>query len=131
MLFRPGKNWFNGNEGYSNSVLNKDRLNEDIVFWGADFNVKSENFSGGSIDTVFGGFKLDLREAKLSEGNSTLEVNAVFGGGEVIVPKDMRVEVETSAFMGGVTNQTSNSAASGSTLKIKATAVFGGIEIKN
>lgn len=52
------------------------------------------------VFTVMGGVDLDLREAVLAPGVSEIEVTAVMGGVNVIVPPDVRVECVGSAFMG-------------------------------
>lgn len=131
ILFKPHTNWNFGSDS-SGSISSKDSLNESVVFWGLDEVIKSDNFRGGQVDAVFGGFKLDLRGAQISKDDAQLEVNAVFGGGEILVSKGMRVEVETAAVMGGVVNKATTANNNDQPLlKIKATAVFGAIEIKN
>ena len=129
ILFKPHKNW--GNHGDA-SFLNKDRLDESIVFWGLDADVKSDNFVGGKVECVFGGFKIDLRDTKISNDGARLEISCVFGGGEIVVPQDVRVELESDGFMGGVSNKArASNNSSDPVLRIKASAVFGGVEIKN
>ncbi|MEP7103279.1 MAG: DUF5668 domain-containing protein [Candidatus Dojkabacteria bacterium] len=113
------------------STVSRDFINESVVFWGMDELVKSDNFEGGKLDCVFGGFKLDLRDAKISKDRARLEINCVFGGGELYLPRDLRVEVESTSVMGGVTNKAVSGKATDPIIRIKATAVFGGLEIKN
>lgn len=131
ILFRPDKhgNWHDS--GDMNQV-HKDRLDESIVFWAQNEKVISDNFKGGKLDCVFGGFKLDLSEVKLAKDGASLEVSGVFGGGEIILPKGVKVEMENASIMGGITNRVTDKGGTDSpVLKIKATAVFGGLELKN
>jgi hypothetical protein len=48
-----------------------------------------------------GGFTLDLREAPLPPGVTEIKVFAMWGGGEIIVPPDVVVEVSAIGIMGG------------------------------
>lgn len=131
ILFKPSRHW-GGNWAEQGSEAKKDTLNESVVFGSYNEVIKSDNFKGGKLDSVFGGFKLDLSNVKIAKEGANLEVNSVFGGGEVIVSKDVRVDVENSSVMGGVTNRaTTSTKVSSSLLRIKASAVFGGVDIKN
>ncbi|NNK62152.1 MAG: DUF1707 and DUF2154 domain-containing protein [Gemmatimonadetes bacterium] len=49
-----------------------------------------------------GGFTLDLREAPLPPGVTEIRLFCFWGGGEVIVPPDVRVEVSVAGILGGV-----------------------------
>jgi hypothetical protein len=49
-----------------------------------------------------GGFELDLREAPLAPGVTEIRLFCFWGGGEVIVPPDVRVEVSVAGILGGV-----------------------------
>lgn len=50
---------------------------------------------------VMGGFSLDLREAPLPPGVTEIKLFCMWGGGEIIVPPDVRVEVSIVGIMGG------------------------------
>jgi len=130
IIFRP-KRWDNHDDSFSNSsTVEKDWINESVVFWGMDYVVKSDNFEGGKVECVFGGFKLDLRKAKIKD-DAALELNAVFGAGELLLPRDVRVQVESTSVMGGVTNSTMSGKTEDPLIRIKASAVCGGVDIKN
>lgn len=130
ILFRPKHNF--GWESRNPSKVNRDSINESIFFSATDLVIASDNFIGGKIDGVFGGFKVDLRQVKLAPNGAMLEINGIFGGGEVILPSDIKIEVETVSVVGGVSNHVvSRSTAGDPVLKVKAVAVFGGIELKN
>jgi predicted membrane protein len=126
IVFRPKRF---SNIGHTTKVA-KDSVEESLIFWGMDQVIESNNFQGGNIDCVFGGFKLDLRGVKIKDG-ATLEVSCVFGGGELFLPRDVRVLLEGSSVMGGVTNNTLSGKDTDPLFRITASAVFGGIDIKN
>ncbi len=50
---------------------------------------------------VMGGFELDLREAVFPPGVTEIRVFAMWGGGEIIVPPDVALEVSAIGIMGG------------------------------
>jgi hypothetical protein len=54
---------------------------------------------------VLGGFELDFRDAPLPPGVTEVRVLAVMGGGEIIVPPDVVVEVSAVGIMGGFEEQ--------------------------
>ena len=54
------------------------------------------------VVAAFGGAQLDLREARFPTGVIDLEVKAVFGGVQIIVPPGLAVDVDVSSFAGNV-----------------------------
>ena len=59
-----------------------------------------------SVFAMMGGGRLDLREARLLEGEVTIRVFALMGGAEIIVPEGVYVHVGGFAFMGGFGDHT-------------------------
>ena len=55
---------------------------------------------------VCGNLELDLRDARLSPGLTTIEVDVTMGNVEVIVPPGFQVDVEASSFLGAVEERT-------------------------
>lgn len=55
---------------------------------------------------VCGNLELDLRDAQLAPGVTTIEVDVTMGNVEVIVPPGMRIDVEASSFLGAVEERT-------------------------
>ena len=101
------------------------------VFSGGQEEITSQEFSGGAVSAVFGGVELDLRRAGLSGGEATLEVTVVFGGIELRVPPDWRVNLQTTTIFGGVENkrrQPSREESAGE-LTITGSVVFGGLDV--
>ena len=59
-----------------------------------------------------------------------IEVTAVFGGVELIVPRNAKVIVQNTSFFGGVDNKMRfGNPNAEHTLMLKCSAVFGGIDI--
>lgn len=93
---------------------------------------QSLNFKGGKATAILGGINLDLRQAQLYNNQAFLDVTALFGGVEIHVPDTWRVELKGTPILGGIENQTKpNPDSDAPVLKIAATAMFGGIDIKN
>lgn len=94
------------------------------------------------VSATFGEARLDVRMARLNEGENVLRLNALFGEIKVIVPQGMRVYMESSARfgevkapghgIGGVTMHDEfalGAADTSSYLRIEATATFGEIKV--
>jgi hypothetical protein len=81
---------------------------------------------------VMGGAELDLRNAELEDLDSTITVVAVMGGAEITVPEGVDVDVGGFAFMGGKEFKPGKTVPppSAPSVRIKAYAVMGGIEVK-
>jgi predicted membrane protein len=102
------------------------------ILAGTDRRIDSQEFKGGDVSNILGGTKLDLLEAKLAAGDWLLTVSSVLGGVEILVPRDWRIEIYPTSMLGGVDDHTRQTpAAGGGKLLIKASALLGGIEIKN
>lgn len=102
------------------------------IFGGVERRITDKNFKGGTISAVFGGAEIDLRSADLDEKGAVLDVSVIFGGAEIRVPESWALELRPSVILGGVSNKASNpEESSGPRLVIKASAIFGGVDIKN
>lgn len=120
------------------------------VFSGARQAPANSPFTGGRLTSVFGGSHLDLRQALLVPGQTAVvDVFTVFGGTEIRVPEGWRVELQTTAIMGGVNDerprrnavQTTAAAPPGGTtaaaetasaprIVIRGTVIMGGVTVK-
>lgn len=104
------------------------------VFSGVDAASDSASFKGGAVSAVFGGADIDLTQAQLDPEGAYLELTAVFGGIDIRVPRDWRVQVTGVPVFGGWDAKVENRVdknAEGPVLRIHCTAMFGGIDIKN
>lgn len=108
-------------------------LRISAVFSGVERRVTSDAFRGGHVSAVFGGADVDLRQAKLAEQGATLNVSALFGGVDLYLPRDWRVAVNPNEVLGGVDDKCrqDTAASDGPTLVVNASAVFGGVDIRN
>ena len=82
---------------------------------------------------VLGGVSLDFREALLGSGITDVNLLAVLGGIEIIVPPEMAVEVDGMAVLGGFEYQTDAPLRSNPdlpTLRVRGLAVLGGVNVE-
>jgi hypothetical protein len=70
------------------------------VFDGAELRSEAKAFRGGSMLAWYGGVDADLREATLAP-DARLSVTALFGGIQLIVPPEWRIEKDIKAVAGG------------------------------
>lgn len=95
------------------------------------------------VNATFGEVRLDVRMARLAEGENVLRLNALFGEIDVLVPHGLHVLIESKAAFGevsvpghsvsGITAHeafTLGGAQSTSYLRIIATATFGEVSIR-
>lgn len=121
--------------GYSGEIpeIKANDLDAFVIFAGINRRIESKEFRGGKATALFGGIDLDFYHAKLAGNQATVDLTAMFGGIEVRVPRNWKVVVDSHAILGGVEDK--HRAEPGNqieaTLFIKATAIFGGVEIKN
>jgi predicted membrane protein len=113
------------------SPINDNYFDALNIFGGGNQKVLSENLQGGKITSIFGGSEVDLREAKVHK-NATIEVFSLFGGGDIIVPKDWTVKTEVVAILGGFSDARTNlGGGDGPVVVIKGMVIFGGGEVKS
>lgn len=104
-----------------------------FAFWsGVERKVDSDNFRGGDLTAIMGGYEIDLSKATMAGKTATLQVFALWGGGVVRVPKEWRIQFEVLPLMGGASDESESTGGAGApTLLIKGMAIMGGIEVKN
>ena len=104
------------------------------TFAGLETASTSRSFRGGSLNATFGGLELDLHQAILAPEGATLSATALFGGIDIRVPRSWRVIVEGNPIFGGIENSATldtDTPESAPSLTIKASVLFGGLEINN
>ncbi len=113
------------------NIFAKDYFDEVNVFGGSSMKFTSQNFQGGKTTNIFGGGNIDLREAKAKDG-AVIEVFTLFGGCEIIVPSDWKVNVGTTSIFGGFEDKRFVKPNEiGPTVFITGTTIFGGGEVKS
>jgi predicted membrane protein len=92
-----------------------------------EFHSTSTAFRGGKVTTWFGGGVVDLRDAVIDPDGATLEVNALFGGGNLVVPEDWNIETRVIG-LGGIGDGRTKIERSpdAPTLRVEGQALFGG-----
>jgi len=80
---------------------------------------------------IMGGVQLDLRYARFSAPEVTIQAYALMGGVEIIVPEDIEVDMAGIGFMGGFDHEASGPGLPGAPrLKVTGFALMGGVEVK-
>jgi hypothetical protein len=85
------------------------------------------------IVAMMGGAQLDLREARFPPGVIDLEVKAVMGGVQIVVPPGLAVQMHGSAIFGGfqdVNRAPANPDPEAPLLRVHGLAMMGGVNIE-
>lgn len=98
------------------------------TFSGCNLNYNGEVFEGAELTATFGGVKCDLRSA-IIEKDCAIQVSAIFGGIDILVPDNVNVKVSSNSVFGGISNKTA-SHQNAPTIYISGSCMFGGVEIK-
>ncbi len=125
------KNFFGRDNGLNVKIDYQGGTNDhSAIFSGTSYNFAGEKFMGTTINAVFGGVEMDLRNAIIDE-DVMIHATAVFGGIEIWVPSNVRVKVSNVPIFGGVDNKANHSLDKDApVLYINSTCMFGGIDIK-
>jgi Cell wall-active antibiotics response 4TMS YvqF len=115
----------------SSGTETDDEFDLVTIFDGVDFASTAPAFRRGSVLTWYGGGQIDLRGATLDPAGAKLNVRALFGGVQIIVPETWRVEQRMVAFLGGVgdSRDSAETQGTGPLLVLDGWAVFGGIDV--
>jgi predicted membrane protein len=105
------------------------------IFGGGRRRVTSDNFQGGEVFAIFGGFHIDLRGAQIPSGRAVVEINAIFGGVELTVPENWRVGVRGTGIFGAFEDKTipprPDVGVTPPELIVTGSAIFGGATVRN
>lgn len=91
----------------------------------------SQAFLGGDVTAIMGGCEIDLRSARIEDGEAVIDALAFWGGIEIHVPPDWEVVSRVTPLLGSFENRTLLPSQPGQRLVIRGTAVMGGIEVTN
>lgn len=101
------------------------------MFSGSDLRPTTA-FQGADITAVLGGSKLDLTGATMAGDTATIEVFAMMGGVQILVPRDWDVTLKVASIMGGcVDKRRPSTVPATKRLVIQGTALMGGVEVKD
>lgn len=112
----------------------RDVMNQAAILGGSMKKVTTQNFVGGDILAVLGGATLDLRTADLAKKEAHLEITAVMGGVDILIPEDWQVDVRVTSIFGGIGDRRptlDKDRINEKTLIIHGMCFFGGLDIKN
>lgn len=126
------KDMFNSKINRKISELNKNSKSEKNVsayFSGQKVAYSKEEFDGINMEAVFGGIKLDLREAIIKK-DVVINARAIFGGIDILVPENINVVVSSSSMFGGVDSKREINQDNKITIYVNGSSLFGGIDIK-
>jgi len=100
------------------------------IFGPLSFRSTAASFRGGTIDCRFGGGVIDLRDAAPDPAGARLDVKAVFGGAQILVPEGWRVTTRVLGIGGaGDSRPRTERGEDAPRLTIEGTAIFGGFGI--
>ena len=106
---------------------------EAAVFSGVDRHIAGTDFHGAQCTAVFGGCKIDLRDAQIQGREAVLETYAIFGGVEIRVPDDWEVVNHGVVLFGGMDDHRRRpiKGPDTKTLILNGATIFGGTSVKN
>jgi hypothetical protein len=94
------------------------------------FESTARSFRGGKVDLWFGGGIIDLRDATLDPAGARLDVRAMFGGGQLLVPESWNVTTRVLGIGGaGDGRPKVDRPLDAPHLTVEGTALFGGVGI--
>lgn len=115
--------------------ISEDYIDESAIFSSTTKKVMSKNFLGGKLTCIFGGIDLDLREAELAKGSSTLDIFTLFGGTDIIASNNQKIIVSITSIFGGFDDKRYFVKDAGTdedrVLVLKGMVIFGGGDLKN
>jgi hypothetical protein len=115
------------------AAVDDDRLDLVAAFGGLDRRATSKTFTGGTVTVVFGGGELDLRDVEVPAPPARLNVVSLFGGVDVVVPRDWNVRLDVLPVFGAAEDDRPRREAEHDEVDLTVTGfcAFGGVTVKN
>jgi hypothetical protein len=111
-------------------VPEADEIALTAIFEPLSFRSTAAKFRGGTLDCWYGGGVIDLRNATLDPAGAHLQVKAVFGGCQILVPETWRVSLNVRGLGGiGDARPRIDRPDPAPHLSIEGTAFFGGFGV--
>ena len=124
----------NINNTDSTDKIDIDYIDEVAILGGGRKVLNSTNFKGGKVTTVLGGVDIDLHECSLAEGTNFIDLTTIFGGVDLIVPRDWKIIVNVTSIFGGFDDKriidSNQIQESNKVLIIRGFVLFGGGDLK-
>jgi predicted membrane protein len=129
----------------ANMILNKKkskrRVSDDYIIeknfeinnvFSSDYkNVNSPSLESAEVFSLFGGSTVNMSNSSIATSGFNLELTAIFGSVEVILPEDCTIEIKGSPMFGKINDRSRLGSISTKKAILDCTCVFGEIEIKN
>lgn len=101
------------------------------AFGGVEKRNTARAFTGADLTAVFGGTELDLRAAAIEDGPARINAVAMFGGVEIIVPREWNVQMDVLPVLAGATDDRPRRDDRNDDIDLVVTgfAAFGGVSV--
>lgn len=99
------------------------------IFGGKDLSYDGQVFEGGEFTAIFGGVECDLRGA-IIEKDCKINATAIFGGVDILLPKNVNVKVSSTNIFGGTGDESERPVDATVTVYVEAVSIFGGVDLK-
>lgn len=107
-----------------------DEIELRAIFEPIHYQGKAAAFRGGTLEFWYGGGVIDLRESVLDQAGAHLEVQAIFGGAQILVPESWRVTANVKGIGGLGDNRPPMARAEDAPhLTIEGFVLFGGFAV--
>jgi predicted membrane protein len=103
------------------------------AFGGSEKRSTSKQFTGADLTAVFGGAELDLRDAAVEDPPAHVSANVLFGGVEVVVPREWNVQLDVIPLFGGAADDRPRREEEheGVDLVVSGLVLFGGVSVED
>ena len=106
-------------------------LTVSTVLGGVNRKIASNEFTGGTVSAFLGGVNLDFRDVEMKGNEATLDIFAVMGGIDLLVPPDWIVESRVTPMLGGYEDKTRPPKDAARRLILRGTVALGGLEVRS
>ncbi len=106
-------------------------LDVSVFMGGIKRALGTEDFRGGTVWAVMGGCEIDLTKASMIDSEVVVNVFAFWGGIEIRVPADWRVESRGTALLAAFEDTSLRPDDARKKLIVTGTAIMAGVEIKS
>jgi len=108
------------------------RPNVTVFLGGAEHKVVGQDLRSADVTAIMGAMSVDFRSSRLAEREMKVDVFALWGGIDLVVPEGWRVEGRVTPILGAFQDLTKTPAdPNAPKLIVRGEAVMGGIEVLN
>jgi predicted membrane protein len=121
-----GTSWIQSGTSHSSQP------NVTAILSGAQHKIVGQDFQGADVTAVLAGVTMDFRSAHMVGRDATVDVFAMWGGIDLVVPEGWRVEGRVTPILGAYQDSTVVPAdPNAPKLIVRGDVVMGGIEVMN